>query len=418
MSPRDAVKVSGTCPRFSDFDPLDPDQIRDPYPVLTKARADQPIFWMEKYGMWVVTKREDVWEAYRDQKSFSNAIGHQPLSPRPQSVVDRKGEWHLPIDGNINTIDQPIHIPLKRAFKAALERAMDEIDEWLDQRIDSLISIFEDRVEVDLVEAFTWPLAVGTAAHLIGAPDEDSFRFKGWAEGWFELSGSSHLSAERGEECWLGFVDFEEYVEDLVEKRRSNPQADFVSYLIEEQNKGAAITDRQIVTNTIAAVVAASDTSANAIAQMMHLLLTHPTWLAEARHNAVLHDHILEESLRLRGPVRGEIRTVTRDVILSGISIPKGAKVYLHLGSASRDEAVFTRADQFNPYRENLKRHMAFGALNRLCIGAPLARMEMRKSLSALLGRFANLRLAEEQGLLAYTESMIVPSLRSLRICL
>jgi cytochrome P450 len=403
-------------PHFPGFDPLTPGQLEDPFAELAQARAEQPVFYMEKYGMWVVTRHEDVWAAYKDQASFSNAVAHQPRCPRPQSILDRKGDWALPVDGNLNTIDQPTHMPLKRVWKTALDRAVDGIGPWLDRRIEELVSAFEDRGEADLVEVLTWPLTVSTVAHLIGAADEDAEKFKCWAEGWFELTGSSALSPEHAEACWHGFVDFEEYIERLIADRRREPRDDFASFLIAEQVKGAPISDREIVTNTIGVVAAGSDTTANAIGQMMHLLLSSPDRLQDVHALPELRANVIEETLRLRGPVRCEIRTTARDVTLSGVTIPQGAMVCLHLGSASRDESLFDRADEFDPRRERLSRHMAFGALSRVCIGAPLARLEMRKTLDVVIDRFPRLRLADDQAPLRYTESLVVPSLRSLKV--
>jgi cytochrome P450 len=125
---------------------------------------------------------------------------------------------------------------------------------------------------------------------------------------------------------------------------------------------------------------------------------------------------MIEEVLRLRLPVRGVMRTMTRDVELRGVTLPKGANVYIHLGSACRDEALFTDPDEFQATRPNAHKHTAFGALNRACVGAPLARLEIATALDVLIERLPGLRFAPDQGPLRYTESMIVPSLRSLRV--
>lgn len=420
MEANEKTPVSGVCPvqnahsALRSFDPLAPKQLEDPYAELALAREEQPVFFMEKYGMWMVTRYQDVWDAYKNQKCFSNAVAHQPRCPRPQSVVDRKGDWSLPVDGNLNTVDQPIHLPLKRVWKTALDRAIDGIEPWLVRKIAELVSGFEGRGEVDLVRELTWPLTVSAVAHLIGAADEDAEKFKSWAEGWFELTGSTELPADHAEACWHGFVDFEEYIEQLIAARRREPRHDFASFLLAEQANGAPISDREIVTNTIGVIAAGSDTTANAIAQMIYLLLSNAGRWQAIRDKPEVRANVIEETLRLRGPVRCEIRTTTCEVTLSDVTLPKGATVCLHLGSASRDESMFERADQFDPGRSNLVRHMGFGALSRVCIGAPLARLEMSKTLDALVKRFPTLELAPNQARLRYTESLVVPSLRSL----
>lgn len=406
------------CPRFAAFDPLQPAQIADPFDILAQAREEQPVFFMDKYDLWVATRREDVLAIYKDMSTFSTGEAHQPMIPKPPSVIDRVGpDWNLPVDGNVNTIDPPDHLPLKRILVTEFQKAIKGLDVWIEARLDSLLDDVAHLGEADLVASLTWPLTVSTLAHLIGASDQDAARFKQWAENWFELTGSSELAPERAEACWMGFVDFEEYVIDLIKKRRASPQNDLVSVLVEAQRSGAVITDRQIVTNMIGLVAAGTDTTANSIAQMMYLLLNNPDQLREVRERPELRPQLIEEVLRLRGPVRGLIRVTTRDTVLGGVPITKGSRIYTHIGAASRDPATFDNPDELDLHRANAQKHTAFGAFTRLCLGAPLARLEMRKALDKILLRLPDLRLAPHQDHLRYSDSMIVPSVKSLRIC-
>jgi cytochrome P450 len=98
------------------------------------------------------------------------------------------------------------------------------------------------------------------------------------------------------------------------------------------------------------------------------------------------------------------------------VVIPSGSKVYLHVGSASRDEAMFQNPDHFDIQRSNARKHASLGAFTRVCLGAPLARLEVRIALSTLMDRLPNLRLSPSQGPLVYSKSMIVPSIKQLRV--
>ncbi|WP_339706409.1 cytochrome P450 [uncultured Sphingosinicella sp.] len=417
MSETSVKPKAGGCPHFPAFDPLHPEQISNPHPILAAARAEQPVFYMDKYDLWVVTRRDDVMSIYKDMVTFSNGGAHQPLSPKTQAVIDRVGEqWKLPVDNNINVLDPPHHMTPKRVLVTVFQKALVGMDDWIVSRLNQLVDSFVADGEADLVSAFTWPLTVSVLSRLIGVPREDTHRFKEWAENWFELTGSNQLPPERAEACWMGFVDFEAFVFDLIEDRRKNPQHDLISRLVEAQGGGAPISDRQIVTNMIGLVAAGTDTTANSIGQMVYMLLSNPEQLREVRENPAFRPQMIEELLRLRGPVRGLIRTTTRMVELGGVAIPEGARVYVHIGSASRDETVFDDPHRFDIHRPNIHKHMAFGALSRLCLGAPLARLEMRKALDVLLDRLPDLRLAPDQGPLHYTQSLIVPSLKGLRV--
>jgi cytochrome P450 len=405
------------CPHLAGYDPLVPEIVADPFPLLSIARAEQPVFFLEKYDLWVVTRLDDVLAVYKNMDIFSSGSAHQPLMPKPQSVIDRVGEeWPLPIDGLLNSSDPPLHGTLRRTLLDAFIAAIRNLDPWIDQRLEEITNQIVHKGKADLVSEFAWPLTISTMARLVGAPLTEAGRFKEWAENWFELTGSSNLSKERAEACWMGFVDFEEYMTEMIAERRQVPRDDFLSRVIEAQNRGAAITDRQIGTNMLGFVAAGTDTTANTIAQMIHLLLTHPDQLAEVRRDPTLRPAMIEEVLRMRVPIRGVIRKTTRATKLGGVELPEGAHVLIHVGSACRDADKFADPEEFNIHRENLSKHAAFGAGRRMCIGAPLARKEIAKALDVLLNRFPDLQLAPEQGPLRYTSSIIVPSLKSLRI--
>ncbi len=417
MSIARAGQGAAKCPHFDSFDPLQPEQIIDPYSLLAQAREEVPIFYMEKHDLWVVTRREDVLAIYKDMATFSNGLAQQPLTPKPQSVIERVGpDYGLPVDGSINALDAPYHLPLKRLIVSVFQKALRDMDAWLDLQLEKLVDRFAHLGTVDLVPEFNWRVTVGTVAHLIGAKDDESDRFKEWAENWFELVGSSQLSDERAEACWMGFVELEEWAYRCLADRKANPRGDLMSKLVEAQQAGAQITDREIVTNCIGMVAAGTDTTANSIGQMMYMLLSHPDQLQQVRDDPSLRPRLIEEVLRLRVPVRGVIKITTREVELGGVQMPAGAKVYVHVGSANRDRALFENGDDFDILRGNANKHVAFGAFNRACVGAPLARLEMTKALDVLLRRLPGLRFAPDQQPLRYTESIIVPSLRSLRV--
>lgn len=180
------------------------------------------------------------------------------------------------------------------------------------------------------------------------------------------------------------------------------------------QAAGAQISDQEIVSNLFGLVAAGSDTTAQLLGQLLYLLLTHPQQLNEIKADRSLIENAIEEALRLRSPVRGLIRTTAQEVSVGGVTLPAGAKVYLHVTSASRDESVFQDSDRFDIHRANAKKHLAFGAFTRLCLGAPLATLETQTALNRLLERLPTLQLAERQGPLQYSSSMIVPSIEHL----
>ena len=182
----------------------------DPFPILAKAREEQPVFYMDKYDFWVVTRRDDVLAIYKDLATYSNGNNHQSLSPKSQAVIDRVGEeWSIPVDGSLNVMDPPEHLPVKRLVMGVFHKALPGMDSWLETKLNGLVDRFVKDGETDLVANFTWPTTVSTVAHLIGAADEETERFNEWPRTGLTTDPTS--SPERAEAAgW--FIDFEQWV--------------------------------------------------------------------------------------------------------------------------------------------------------------------------------------------------------------
>ncbi|RXT54256.1 cytochrome P450 [Bradyrhizobium betae] len=413
---RGQTSPAAACPHLDGYDPLQPDQVANPYEWLRQARADSPVFYMPKYDMWCVANHAFAMEIYRDTLTFSNQAAQRPQTPMPDSIKVLIGDQPLCAAGNINFTDPPDHIRLKRVLAPAFMKALAGIERTIQDRADALVEKFIDQHAVDIIANFTWPLPVATIGKLLGVPDEEMTPVRIWAEAHFELTGGGRLSDDRAQHCWRSAVEIDRFAKKLVEKRRQEPRDDFLSQLIILQKQGEDIRDEEIVTAGLSMIRAGTDTSSQTLGQTLLLLLTHPEQLAAVKADSGLLPSAIEEALRLRGPVRGLIRTATKEVRLGEVTIPAGAKIYLHVGSASRDETLFEHADVFDIRRENVKKHLGFGALTRLCIGAPLARPTVRIGLKTLLDRLPDIRLASDFQTLEYTRSMVVPSLKRLLV--
>jgi cytochrome P450 len=409
---------NSSCPHLEGFDPLQPEQIGEPYAWLARARQQAPVFYMPKYQLWCITRYDDVMFAYKNTALFSNRNAHAPQTPMPTSLREEVGStWEYPLRGNLNVEDAPDHMRMKRMILQAFNQTISEMEPWVSDHVNRLIDGISDKSEFDFVQAFSWPLTIASITHVLGVPENRSVRFREWAEAWFELSGSTEISNERAAQCWRSLVDLEQFVRSLIAEHRLSPGSDITSRVVQMQAAGGKISDQEIVSNLFGLVAAGADTTAQLLGQLLYLLLTHPQQLNEIKADRSLVDNAIEEALRLRSPVRGLIRTTTQEVSVGGVMLPAAAKVYLHVTSASRDESIFENPDRFDIHRSNAKKHVAFGALTRLCIGAPLARVETRAALNGLFDRLPTLRLSERQGPLQYSSSMIVPSIKYLYLC-
>jgi cytochrome P450 len=203
-----------------------------------------------------------------------------------------------------------------------------------------------------------------------------------------------------------------------VEDRRANPRGDLTSDLVHARSDdGEPSMSTSEVISVISGVVAAgSDTTSILLAYAVWLLLTHPeTWEAVKADPARV-PRVVEETLRVRNPVRGLRRVSTRPTTLGGVDIPEGATLYVHVGSANRDESVFDDPDAFDVSRPNLSEHVGFGKWTHFCLGAPLARLEARVALECLIERVPGMRLAPGEEKLEYNVNAVVPGVRHLNV--
>jgi cytochrome P450 len=401
----------------SDADLLTREMILDPFPWLATVRTEQPVVYLEKHDLWLVSRHQDVMSVYKDMETFSSANAHQAQYDIPASIVAEAGpDWRLPVDHLLNSTDPPEHMPLKRILVQKFHAVLEGMDDWAIPMAMRLIDKMAPKGKADLVAEFTWPFVIEVFARLLGIPADQTVRFRAFAEGWFELTGSSTLAEDRIEAAFRNFLFFERFLTQVVGERRQKPRADFPTLLISAQEAGAKLTDRQILTNLIGFVVAGTDTTANSIAQVIYALITNRGSLARITRDPSLIPTVIEEAMRLRCPVRGMVRVTTRETTLGGVTIPKGANVFVHIASGCRDGEKFDDPDQLNVDRININKHLAFGAFGRLCLGAPLARKELSIAVTLLTQRLPNLRLATPQRELQYTQSIIIPSLRELQI--
>jgi cytochrome P450 len=172
-----------------------------------------------------------------------------------------------------------------------------------------------------------------------------------------------------------------------------------------------ALANQEIVGVVSAAIVAGGDTVATTLGHCVQFLLSDHTRWEQIAADSKLIPNALEETLRMHAGVRGARRTTTRDCVLNGVQLAKGEVLFVHMASGSRDEAVFTDPERFDLRRENAKQHLGFGKWKHFCIGAPLARMEMRVAIETLAERIPGLRLVPghsiEYGLSLHVLSLI-----------
>lgn len=382
----------------ADFNPLSGSQLEDPYPFYAVARKQEPIFFSPLLQAWVLTRYEDIKTVLRDPKRFSSAYLDSlgaAYTPETIAVLSQgisNAEFLLISDPPGHTRARQ---PLTKAFSA---RRIASLEPAIRQIATSLLEQLRPLGQADLVTQFAAPFPLLVIFRLLGLPEHDLQQVRIWAEDFVALT-YSFLAPEQQLSCAKSYLAFQQYLLAFLEQRQLAPQDDFTSDLLaaiaEEQ---VHLSPMELVGVLLSLVSAGVNTTANVLGSSVYHLLKQRQYWEAIQQDPDLLARVVEESLRFDGPALGLFRVATEEVKLDGVVLPKGALVYVAFGSANHDEALFETPEVFDPSRANLKEHLAFGYGIHFCVGAPLARLELRIALECL-SQLPFLRLASDEPL-------------------
>lgn len=397
-------------PEFPDFDPMVPDHVRDPWPILARARREQPVFWMPQLQMYCVTRYDDVRTIQENPEIFSNGGANVMRVPIPAGLEIPPGCPFPSVGDGLANQDGEVHTRLRKLMQPAFSRGrVAQFAPQIEQLAHRLIEAFVNDSRADLVAQFANPMAMQTIAVALGFPASDAPRFRDWTDQFFFLMGSPGMPEDEARRLWTGLIEWYQYIETMVKNRRQYPQEDLVSDLIATAptDGTAPLTDSEIIANVMAFIAAGTDTTAILITQLVRLLHEQNMW-SSVRDDRSQLDRVMEETLRYVGVVRGLNRVALKDTELSGVPIPAGSVLYWMGASANRDPDHFPEADRFRPERKGLFDHVAFSGGKHFCIGAPLARLETKLAMNALFDRLPDLRIPDQ--VVEFHPNFITPS--------
>jgi cytochrome P450 len=394
--------------------PLPPLHMRrnafDPTPELRRIRETGGVRVAKNgFGMdvYLVTRHDDVKTVLSDHQRFSN--GRPPGFVVPGAPVVPEEEQRQNRAGNLLGLDPPEHQRLRRMLtpeftirriKRLEPRIVDIVDGHLDAMADA-------GPPADLVESFALPVPSLVICELLGVPYEDRADFQRRSARQLDLSIPI---AERFELQREG----RDYMHSLVTRARTAPGEDILGMLVREH--GTELTDDELVGIASLLLLAGHETTSNMLSLGTLALLRHPDQLAAVRDDPDAVGPAVEELLRWLSIVHSGIpRITTTDVEIGGVPIAAGQLVFVSLPSANRDPDFVATPDDLD-VRRGAPGHLAFGHGVHHCLGAPLARMEMRIAWPALLRRFPGLTLAEPFEDVRFRSFHFIYGLRSLAV--
>jgi cytochrome P450 len=361
------------------FNPFDPEQAHDAWPLLAELREESAVVDIGD-GMAYVTRHAECRQLLRDTDGFSSAQGFKA----PGVVVPIE-------DRTLGELDPPNHTLVRRVMVTALTpKSVKAAEPYIAATAERLLDALPDAGEADLVPAFTAPLPNATTVHILGFPEDDAPQLMHWAKDLIE-SGfpGTHRNREGVEGFKEGFPDFADYIDARIEERRSKPRDDVTTKLLELEVDGERLTPRQLRAMVRNLITGGLTTTSQLLGNLLYELFTVEGLEARLRSAVDAVPRAIEESLRLAPPIMFIPRGCRRETDVDGSTLHDGQRVVVGTGCANRDESVFANGDVFDLDRDNLSDHLTFGYGPHFCPGAPLARAVARIGITTFLEHFA-----------------------------
>jgi len=388
--------------RVTRFPPLfSPEVAADPHAFYRRLRAVPELPYDDAVGGHLLSRFEDCATAYRN----------------PVFTV-RAYDWLLePIHGRtILQMDGAEHGRRRRLLSPAFhgeglaaigpmitEIAVETLESVVQQSAENLVNDLGESREADLVEGFANRFPVNVIADMLGVPEPDRSRFRGWYV--TIVSALSNLVRDPAVDVQIAETrrEIEAYFLPLIRARRAELSGDLISRLAVAEVEGDRMSDEEIKAYVSLLLTAGAETTDRALGSLFKNLLEHPAQWDSVREDRRLVRAAIAESLRISPPTQINLRQTAEEFVLGETALPAGATAVILIGSANRDERKYERADEFDIHRADLDvdraftqaGHLAFGAGRHFCLGAHLARTEMETALSLFLDRFPDLRLAD-----------------------
>ena len=378
---------------------------------FTWLRENDPVFWSEKDQFWVITKYQDVVFCSKNQDLFTSAEGVLAGSTGKLGLIDEGEPRHAKLRGLIN-----------RGFTP---RMVGKLEEHFRQITKDCIDAVAKKGECDIVEALSVPLPLRLIAFMMGIKPEDYDRFHRWSDHMINAYGrfdDPEVTAKAG----LAYVEYSSYISEVIADRRANPKDDLVSILtgakddgtlidfeqtpdefravagvVEDENVEAlaSVHNDELIKLMVVLLVAGNETTRNGISGGISLMIENPDVRQQLIDDPSLMKPAIEEMLRITTPIVSFSRTVVKDTELRGKQLKAGQRILLCYPSANLDPDEFENPLEFRIDRN--PQHVAFGIGTHFCLGANLARMEMRVALEQVLLRMKDMEYAGDGPVLA-----------------
>jgi cytochrome P450 family 142 subfamily A polypeptide 1 len=357
----------------------------DPYPTYAWMRANEPVYWDGANELWGIARYDDVIRIEKDKETFISSDtekgGYRP---------------NIPADAAIIGLDDPMHTKrrqlVSRRFTPRAAGAWeDDIREKVTRILDGARSAQSSHGAVEIVGEMAAPLPAMMIGRLLGFDEERWPMLKHWSESTIAMGGGPPYMNDAG---MIAAMEFAGACLDLFNTKRNNSGDDILSHYTTAEIDGCPMDDASVIADSLLLLDGGAETTRTVIANTIVDLFEHPDELEKLREGADL-TVAVEEFIRFVTPIHNMCRVARTDAEVGGLTIPAGHQVVLMYCSANRDEAHFVDAERYDVTRSP-NNHIAFGFGTHFCLGASLARLEIKVFFEELLRRTSAWRLAPD----------------------
>lgn len=395
------IEEASKCPitgMGGEYKPFDEDYLQDPYVFFEKARAQEPIFYSPEEDYWVVMKYDDMVDIFKDPETFSPANARHPVSPLCPAAAAKRDELDISIEPCLVDELSETHRKHRRIFgNAFTPRRVNQIEGRVREIVNGFIDDFIEDGKADLVGQMLFEVPALAIFIFLGAKDEDALFVKKLGADR-ALVNFGRPTEEDQIKMIGGMSEHWEFTKKLVNDALEDPGDNYLGDMVRlHQEDPERFTVNYLYNVMHLMQFAGHETTTQATANgIRHMLEDREKWEMLCNDPSLI-PNAVEEILRIDTSIFAWRRIATKPAKIGDVEVPEGARILMMLGSGNHDEDMFPNPTVFDPTRENAKKHLGLGVGAHYCMGAPLAKLEMRIVLEELTRRVPHMNLVKGQ---------------------